>query len=315
MYRERKEPRLVLARATLAVTLEGEERIQLEPLSKLPRHLQVKLLTDIFPNISGTQRKCLSDLSRQMGLTAWAEARCRSRFWWRRHHGSRQLTVLGGGELVVPALFLDRHPNVQAQAAEWSSDHPNPEVISNLLALLSDSSALCRFAAQDSVLSMGHSVIEPLAPVLSKLYGQSLQLALEIATGLASPKFLPTALARVNDNDAGVRVRVAHLLGAIGGPEALVAANGLLNDTDPKVRARAATAMGKLGDWSKAPVLASMLADSIWEVRLAAGLALGALGGPGMLFLRHSLVDHDPLVADIARQMLDVQSNIQADAA
>lgn len=118
MYRKRKEPRLALARATLAVTLEGEERTQLEPLSKLPRRLQFNLLTDIFPNISGKQRKRLSELSRQIGLTAWAEDRCRSRFWWRRLHGLRQLTLLGGGELVVPALLSDRHVNVRAQAAE-----------------------------------------------------------------------------------------------------------------------------------------------------------------------------------------------------
>ena len=284
-------------------------------VSRLSKAVQIKLLTEIIPNLRGAQRKCLTDIAEERGLISATEAWCRSRFWWRRLQGVRWLTLLGGGAATVPTLLSDRHPLVRAQAAEWASDHPSTELANRLLPLFSDSAAVCRFAAKDSLLRMGNVATEPLARYLSQHSGHQVELTLEVCIDLANPGFLSPALELCHDEDPGIRVRAVQLLGALGGKRAVEITEELLTDPVPEVNAAAATAIGRLGDWSAAPRLASMLGDPTWEVRRAAGLALGSLGGPGILFLQRSLADHDLLIAGMAQQALDLHSSIRAGAA
>ncbi len=275
-------------------------------LSGLPFRLQIKLFAGLASSLSGGQRIRLMELAQKIGSTARAEARCQSRFWWRRLQGARVVTLLGGGERVVPPLFQDRHPLVRAQAVEWAVDHPTPIVIELLLALLNEPSGFGRFTVQDSLLRMGGVVAEPLACYLSTHYGKEAEAALEVALGLGEPKFLASALTLCRDETPRVRALAATLLGAIGGRDAVRVLMDLLGDSVPEVRSASAGSLGRLGHWPAASRLANLLRDQAWEVRREAALALLALGAPGILLLHRFLSDRDPFAADMARHVLDI---------
>lgn len=310
LWWERKwsQPLLARAQAILATALEEPSlpSKDLDWLRTLPLRLQVRLFVEAAPSLSGVSRQRLAVLAEGMGLVTRAEDYCRSRLWWLRLWGVRLLIVLGGGKGAGLPLLRDYNPVVRAQAAEWAADHPSPDVIDSLLALLGDPQGLCRFMAQDSLLRMDGVVVEPLARYLATHSGREVEAALAIAAGLAEPRFLQPALTLCRDESPRTRALSATLLGALGGSAGVRVLMELLADSAPEVRAAAARALGKLGYWPAAPTLATLLRDRAWVVRLEAGLALRSLGAPGVLFLRRYLSDGDRFAADIAQQVLDL---------
>lgn len=281
-----------------------EQEIQL--LRSLPRNLQIRLLGEFLRSLAGASRQRVQALAEQMGLIAFAERRCRSRFWWRRLEGARILTLCEAGEAVMIELFRDPHPMVRTQAAEWAATHAGPRVIHHLLDLLRDPQGLCRFTVQDSLLRIGLATAEPLRHYLETHTGPDAESALRVAAGVAVPSFLGPALTLSMDPRPSVRAKAADLLGALGGRQAVDRLSALLGDPDPGPRAAAARAMGALGNWRSAPRVAELLRDPAWIVRREAGLALRALGNPGMVLLQRSLRDPDRFAADMARQVMDI---------
>ena len=299
------------ARRVLAGTLSapagvGAAHEGLKALRPLPHRLQVQLLTELARSLSGDQKRVVREMAILTGVVARAEKRLESRLWWRRLHAARLLTVLGAGEGSMPRLMSDRHPAVRAQAGEWTADHPGPELIRSLLALLTDPEKICGFTAENSLLRMGAVAVPALAEYLSSHSGTEAQAALVVAAGIAEPRFLGPALRLCRDPAPETRALAAALLGQLGGAEAVAILAELLGDSDPSARAAAAHALGKLNHWPAAPALARALRDRVWEVRREAGLALRSLGSPGILLLRRSLADGDPFASDMARQVLDV---------
>lgn len=294
------------ARAALAAMLErADDNAAVEMMRLLPVRVRIRLLVDVARTLTGARHSALGSVARALGLTEVALGWCRSRLWWRRLHGARFLTMLDDGQSLVPALFADPHPAVRAQATEWAPAHRSPEVIGALLAMLTDPFGACRFAARDALLRLGDAAIEPVVRYLAARRDHDLTGALEVAIGLADPRFLGSALALFEHDRPAVRARVAVLLGAIGGTEGASILLAYLTDDDETVRAAAAQALGKLGHWPAATFLADMLRDSAWVVRREAGLALRALGAPGTVCLRRLLSDADRFAADMARQALD----------
>jgi hypothetical protein len=317
-WRTRRDgPRLVSARAALVTTLneetngdqtlDGSLRHTIELLSS---SLQVDLFGALASSLEGGQRTTLTTLALDLGLIARAERRCRSRFWWRRLYGCRLLTLVGGGETIVPALLDDPHPEIRAQAAVWASDHPEPAIVAALLRLLALPADGYYFSVKDSLLRLGRATIEPLAQYLTTHGGREAEAALEVAIGLAEPRLLPPALILCRDAEPRVRALAATLIGALGGEETVRVLLDLLNDPADDVRAAAAEALGRLGHLPSAPALALRLRDRSWHVRRAAGLALRDFGAPGLLYLRRSLTDADPFAADMARQLLDISAMV-----
>ena len=301
-------PRLERGRAALAgVAVQPRvDRAELALLRSLPRRLQIRLFTELVPSVGGSQRRQLSVLAREIGLAEAAERLCASSRWWKRLRGVRLLTALGGGATVVPPLFRDPHPAVRAEAVEWAGDHPTPEVIERLVALLPDPSGVGSWVLRDSLLRIGAPAIPALAALLERHEGEEADAALDVATGLPDPRFAAAAMRLTRDPLPGVRARAASLLGAIGGDESVGALEGLLSDEDARVRAAAAAAVGRLGHWPAAPAIARLLRDPAWVVRSQSALALRRLGSPGLLLLRRALGDEDRFAADIARQVLDM---------
>ncbi len=310
LWRERKRSKrlLAIAHVRLASLLEEEmPRTGYQQFEHLPARLQLRLLAEILPSLSGAQRERLSGLAIGLGLVRRAFKQCRSRWWWRRLRGARFCTALGYPHAMILTLLTDAHPIVRAQAAEWASECPSPLLITHLLDLLRDEATLCYYTAQDSLLRMGVPVIEPLIDYLSSHSEQaSLEPALTVALGLSAPEFLPVALTLTGHESLTVRLRAVALLGALGGKDVVNALIERLDDVAPEVRTEAARALGALGHWPAASRLATALRDQEWTVRRESALALRAVGAPGILFLRRALSEKDGFASDMARQVLDI---------
>ena len=225
------------------------------------------------------------------------------------------MTLIGGGEDLLPALAEDSSSYVRAQAAEWAADHPSPEATHSLLRMLEDPSSLCRFTAKDSLIRIGRPAAEALAAHLSTASGPSLSAGLEVAAGLPDASYLRGALDHCRHDDAHVRALAAAMLGALGGEPGVAALITLLDDPVATVRAEAARALGKLGHWPAAAALTVLLSDRSYAVRQQAALALGQLGPPGVLFLRRALSHHDRFASDVARQVIDLAALAENDRA
>jgi hypothetical protein len=307
--RERRlEPRLRHTRVAAAASLNrpGLDDAVVAEVAALPRALQIRLVSELARQVDGAQRRRLAGLADALGLVALAEGWCRRRRWWLRLRGARLLSALDTGNgAVVLALFADPRAEVRAQAAEWAAQQPGDGPIGHLLELLDDPRPVCRFAVKDALLRHGFAAEEPIARYLARSEPRPHE-ALEVAAGIAGPRFLPAGMRYAGAEDPAVRARAAVLLGGIGGAEAVARLTALLGDDEADVRAAAATALGRLAHWPAAGALSERLADPAWAVRRAAGLALRDIGAPGLLLLRRSLTMPDRFGRDMARQILDL---------
>lgn len=312
--RRRSAPRLERGRRLLHGVAEGADPAEAVALLRgWPLRLRVRLLTELSRSLAGGSRGALRALARETGVTRHAVSVTRSPLWWRRLHGARLLTTLGGSEETMLPLLGDSDPAVRAQAAEWAAEHPTPRVIHALLEMLADPNVLCRFTVQDSLLRLGGAVAEPLAGFLGSHCGAVAAAALEVAGAVPDPRLLSPALALCGDSHPTTRARAATLLGSLGGPEAAAAVATLLADPAPEVRVAAAQATAALGNWQGAAAVSRLLRDPVWDVRRAAGLALHAMGNPGRLLLGRFREDADRFAADMARQVLDLPQTADAE--
>jgi hypothetical protein len=285
-------------------------RSSLPVFSALRRREKLRTLLGLAASLKGQRAELLTALAVHHGLVVWAELRCRSRLWWRRLYAARLLTIIGGGRHWMLPLLRDRDPSVRSAAAEWTVGNGSPDVIQALLPLLSDPAGICRFTAQDSLLRMGESAVQPLVAYLGSASGAEAEPALNVAVSLADARLLAPALAFHRDAHPGTRRNAARLLAALGGGVAVRTLLEMTSDEDASVRSAAARGLGVLESVEAAPRLAGLLRDPGWEVRRQAGLALRALGAAGRMYLRRALTDRDRFAADMARQVLDLPESV-----
>jgi HEAT repeat protein len=311
--RRRQGPHLVGAALTLAAAGDGEapERQALDELAGLSHSAQIGVFAGAGQSLSGIQKQRLAEVATDLGLVHKAERWCSSRRWGKRLRGARLLTLLGEGDGVVNPLLGDPRAEVRAQAAQWVADHPEPESIELLLAMLNDAETLCRFTVKDSLMRIGRPSADQLLRYMSDANGEPAVEALEVAAGIADARFLAPALELCRAADPRTRSLAAALAGSIGGDRAADALTGLLADPYADVRAVAAKALGRLAHWPATGTLAECLGDPSWEVRRAAAIALRAMGAAGVLLLRRALTDRDPFAQDMARQVLELPGDDQ----
>lgn len=284
--RLREEARAGLARL-VAGDSEGSASVA-GLMRALPRDQQLALIFEIGRALVMEDRRPVAELARELSISTWAERSTGSARWAHRLRGARLLTMLGGGEGVLPPLLLDPHPAVRAAAAEWAGDHPSPRVIQRVIALLDDPAAEARFAARDTLVRMGASAVDPLRLRLRWDSNRAARETLLVARGIGDHRFVTAGLTYVTAPDPGTRAIAADLLGAIGGAEAASALTSALRDRDPGPRASAARALGRLQHWRSASAVAPLLGDQAWEVRREAALALMAFDAAGLLLLRRA---------------------------
>lgn len=274
-------------------------------LAQLGRRTQIRLLAELAPSLEGEQRATLRELATRLGLTARAERRCRSRWWWRRLYATRLLTLIDGGEDVMPALIHDPHQLVRTQVAEWAVLHPDPAVLNALVVLLDDKERIARFAVQDTLLRIGQPAVPVLVRALPTMGPLGIASGLLVAARLGDPDLLPLALAFADHEDPAVRAAAAEALGGLGGDDSVAVLGSLLGDPGMDVRREAARSLGRLQHWASAVSLLPLLGDPTWPVRRQSALALAAMGAPGLLILRTAVQGDDRFAADIASQALD----------
>lgn len=304
----RRKARLARSRAALNAALQGSplSDIEVRQMAHLGLDLQVRLFGDVAASLSGDYRRRVVAAAADAGVLATAEASCRSHLWWRRLHGARLFTILGGGEAVMPSLFGDRRLEVRAQAAEWAVEHPTAETVGRLVAMLAAPEAVSRFAAQDALLRIGRPAVAGVVACLEAGRGPALEPAMKVAAGLGDAVALGPALRLAGHGSAGIRARAAEVLGAVGGDAAAGRLTTLLDDPEDEVVVAAARALGRLSHWPAAGRLTSLLHHPAWPVRQHAGLALRSLGPPGTLFLRRSVSDPDQFMGDMAKHVLSL---------
>ncbi len=273
---------------------------------RLPMRLQIYLLGELAPHLSGAERHALRRHAKHAGLLAKAEALCRSWFWSRRLFGAKICTLVGHPADVVLTLLADANPSVRAQAIEWALHRPEPAVVASLLRMLRDRDGRCRFAAQDTLVRLGHAAVAPLIACLPTADRATTLGALDVALTMADARLLPPARTLAGSPDAAVRARAVALLGALGSAEGVALVEQALDDVDPHVRLAALKALGGLSHWPAAPKVARLVLDPVWDVRRQAALCLRALGAPGTLFLRQLRVSDDLVASSVARYALDL---------
>lgn len=273
---------------------------------RLPMRLQIYLLSELAPHLTGVERQSLRRLAQQAGLLATAERLCRSWFWSRRLFGAKLCTLVGHPTTVVLPLLADRNPSVRAQAVEWAIHRPDPLVVESLLGMLGDRDGRCRFAAQDTLVTLGHAAVAPLINYLATADHDGTLGALEVALTMADPRLLPPASVLAASPRPDVRARAILLLGALGSADGVALVERALGDSEAVVRQSALRALGSLGHWPAASRVAQLVLDPVWDVRRQAALCLRAFGAPGAIFLRQLRHSNDPVASSVARYALDL---------
>jgi hypothetical protein len=273
---------------------------------RLPMRLQIYLLAELAPHLSGVEQQALRRLAMRAGLLPKAERLCRSWFWSRRLFGAKICTLVGHPAPVVRGLLADRNRSVRAQAVEWAVHAPDDEIVAQLLQMLGDRDGRCRFAAQDTLVRLGHAAIDPLIRYLEHADHDGVLGALEVALTMADARLLGPASQLARSAAPDVRARAVALLGALGSEDGLTLIAGALDDAHPAVRLAALRALAGLGHWPAAPAVARRLHDTAWDVRRQAALTLRALGSPGLIFLRRLRDGDDQVASAVARYALDL---------
>lgn len=304
--------RMHIGRDLLLASLAGSAGVPIaddvvDRLGQLGRRTQIRLLAELAPSLEGEQRATLRQLATRLGLTARAERRCHSRSWWRRLYATRILTLIDGGEEIMPALIHDPHQLIRTQVAEWAALHPDPVVLAALAVLLDDKERIARFTVQDTLLRIGQPAVPVLVRALATMGPLGIASGLLVAARLGDPELLPLALSFADHQVPEVRAAAADALGGLGGDEAVAVLVRLLGDPEMDVRQAGARALGRLQHWASATVLLPLLGDPTWPVRRQSALALAAMGPPGSLILRTAVAGDDRFAADIASQALDAQ--------
>ncbi|HUP89265.1 MAG TPA: HEAT repeat domain-containing protein [Longimicrobiales bacterium] len=303
-FQKKHDQLLTEARKTLVVAA-STSGTDLRAVRAMPFRVLVKGLIQIARSVTGPELTRVRIAADQLGVVRRAERMCTSVFWWRRLYGARVLTVLGTNNEVVPSLVMDRNALVRAQVAEWVAMRQDSSMIENLIKLVYDPVAYCRYAAKDALLRLGSYAVSPVAERLKLATGEEALPLLEIAAGVPNGEFLESARRLSSDALPATRAAAADTLGAIGGEDAVNELTGLLDDSHWNVRRAAARALGRIEHWPAATRLGAMLDDPVWEVRTAAAGALRALGAPGELMLRR-LARESGTAADVAQQALDL---------
>ncbi len=311
-WRRRRLRQLSTARDVMARLLTSETPAHADEtvLRALPVGVQEALVLEFGRAVRGVSVERLSTLGQRLGITARAEARCASRFWWSRLQGARLLGALDHDCAALRARLNDPHPTVRVEVLHWAAGRADGHVIDALVARLVDPERLCRFTVRDSLLRVGQPAAGALAQFLARDDSTALADALQVARGLAQPELVAPAIRLCGHPEAMVRARAVSVLGALGGDDAASVLLERLQDDDASVREAAARAIGEIGHWGLASALADQLGDVSFPVRRESAISLRRLGSVGVLVLRRAKQSSNPFAADMATQVLDLPDSV-----
>jgi HEAT repeat protein len=308
--RIRLEPSLGDAHKSIVEALLGGEAAMDDAIDILrqfsDRHVD-GLVLELAPSVTGTSRSVLIELGQRIGMLQSAQIGLHSWRWSTRLYSARVLTAFGLESDEMDGLFVDRSPDVRAQAAAWAAVAPNRRAIDCLIGLLRDANGLCRFAAEDALIRIGLPAYDALVTALPTVDEDVLGRILEIGAATSGEPFSTHARRLTTHPSPGIRGRAASVLARTGTPDAGPILVRMLQDPSDDVVLAAAAGIAVLAYWPASCQVEPLLQHPLWELRRQAGLTLVALGAPGVILLRSAAGRADPS-CEIATQALQLRS-------
>jgi HEAT repeat protein len=229
----------------------------------------------------------LTELTRVLRTESWVVrivSRARSIFWWRRLEAARLLAVVAAprDRMTVRRLLADRHPAVQAAAANCLTRLEDEGLIADVVDRMPDRSPAVRLMQAEVLRSVSRLAARPLLRRL-QMRGtpERLEVWIRLAEVIGDPQCLAAAAVLHRHPDPAVRATVARALRRFPHPNAANALAERITDPEWRVRAEAARSLGAVAGADAVPLLVAALSDRAWMVRLRAALALAELGEPG----------------------------------
>jgi len=124
--------------------------------------------------------------------------------------------------------------------------------------------------------------IEPIRRLLSDLYEDVQEAAVDALTNLSSGLSIDELIGMLNDTNPVLRKNAALLLGRIGAIEAIPDLGFALKDGDVSVRKAAVEAFSLLKTEESIRFLILALTDENPDIRISSALSLGSIGGKGI---------------------------------
>lgn len=260
----------------------------------------------------------IAKLIRQTGWFGRILERAGSRFWWRRLHSTRLLSILASpAELpTLHRLIADPHPEVELAAVLCLRRVRDQALVAEVL----DAASAAPPVVQAYMLEvLSECRAELLAVLLLRLeqpaYSREIISMLRLAGRLGVPALLGQVLPHANNSDLEVRVATARALGLYPHPESSATLQELLGDRAWEVRAQAAASLGGIGAVEATEPLRRALQDPNWWVRLRAAISLRLIGAAGVAVLQEVDPTEDRFAFEMAHYVTGLDESAMAEYA
>ncbi|HEX4824607.1 MAG TPA: HEAT repeat domain-containing protein [Candidatus Polarisedimenticolaceae bacterium] len=264
-------------------------------LARSDRPVVETILLDHVQRVRGVERERLARGLDELGyVDAYMDALGSTR-WWTRAHAAENLGLAGAKRAtskLVSALG-DDVAEVRLRAAKSLGLVGGRAAVRPLLQALGEPNRWSTIRIADILSDMGREVVHELMEAYPELNRHGRLAALDIVGRVHALETIGWLLARLDDDDADIRARAAHALGAIGVLEGAPRLRSALADPAWPVRAMAAKALGRIHDAEAIPELCATLRDREWWVRANAAEALKQAGPMGIEALEGMLADED----------------------
>jgi HEAT repeat protein len=255
-------------------------------LSRRQRRVLDDIVLSYLRKVRGPARQPLLDLLEHNGTVPRARRRLGRPGLVGRAHAAEILGRSGGPEVVPDLIRLlsDRQAEVRVVAAAGlAGAPPTGQIVRALLAAVESDRRIPAGLLVDTLLRLGPDSTEHLAAALAEGTSHARAVAAEALGLLGTSQASQALLAALGDPQASteVQVRAAGALGRIGAPAALDPLVGCLRpDRAPALRSAAARALGDLGSPRAVPHLVPLLSGA-YQLASIATAALVRMGPAG----------------------------------
>ncbi|ANM30333.1 hypothetical protein ABI59_13270 [Acidobacteria bacterium Mor1] len=253
------------------------------------------VLLDLAQRVRGEELERISASLDEMGYVDDYLERLGSRSWWVRARAAEQLGLAMSRRSVdsLVRALEDESSEVRIRAAQSLAQLGGEASLRPLILALNEPSRWSTIRIADILTSMGRQVVDQLIDLWPDLTRRGRLAALDVIGRIRPLRAQPWLYDRLADEDADIRARACHALGAIGDPNSGDRVADLLQDPEWPVRAMAAKALGRMRYDTAIPALCESLRDAAWWTRSNAAEALRSMGRKGVTALDRMLDDED----------------------
>lgn len=278
------------------------------------RNVVEQVLLEFIQRVRGIERNRLGKAFDELGYVDSNLEQLKSARWWFRAEAAEKLGLSGARRATehLASALNDDEPEVRIRAATALGKVGGRASVVPLIGALNEPNRWSTIRIADILTGMGIEVVQELVSSWDDLSPTGRLAAIDIFGRIRLLDAVPWLRQRLADEDADVRARAAHALGAIAEPGSAESLQAAMNDPEWPVRAMAAKALGRIRDRKSIPVLTASLRDREWWVRANAAEALRIMGPEGIDALIGMLDDDDNYARHQAVLMLGEAGEIDA---